>query len=87
MLGTKPLKSKLPSLYNPIHSEIGEHTMPVVTVEWLEGRDKDQKDKVARAITDAIHVIGGAKPEGTYVVFKDVPKENWATGGTLMSDK
>lgn len=61
--------------------------MPVVTVEWLEGRDKDQKDKVAKAITDAIHVIGGAKPEGTYVVFKDVPKENWAAGGTLMSDK
>ncbi len=61
--------------------------MPVVTVEWLEGRSKDQKDKVAKAITDAISSIGGAKPEGTYVVFNDVPKDNWAAGGTLMSDK
>jgi 4-oxalocrotonate tautomerase len=62
-------------------------TMPVVTVEWVEGRSKEQRSKVAEAITEAISTIGGAKPEATYVVFKDVPKENWASGGTLLSDK
>ncbi len=61
--------------------------MPVITVEWVEGRSKDQKTQVAQAITDAISTIGGAKPEATYVVFKDVPKENWASGGILLSDK
>ena len=61
--------------------------MPVITVEWIEGRSKTQKTEVAEAITTAISTIGGAKPEATYVVFRDVPKENWASGGILLSDK
>lgn len=61
--------------------------MPVITVEWIEGRSKDQKTKVAEAITSAISTIGGAKPEATYVIFRDMSKDSWASGGVLLSDK
>lgn len=61
--------------------------MPTVTVEWLDGRSKEQKAKLAKAITEAVVEIGKAPADGTNVVFVDVPKENWATGGVLQSDK
>ena len=61
--------------------------MPNVKIDWNAGRTQEQKDKVAKAITEAISTIGGARAEGTYVVFRDVPKDNWASGGTLLSDK
>ena len=31
--------------------------------------------------------IGKAPAEATFVIFEDVPKENWAQAGTLASDE
>lgn len=61
--------------------------MPYVKVELTEGRTEDQKAAMAEAITDALVKLGGAKPESVWVVFDDVTKENWASGGKLMSRK
>ena len=61
--------------------------MPVITVQWLSGRTKDQKTNVAKAITDAMVDIGKTKADGVTIVFHDVPKENWSSGGVLLSDK
>lgn len=59
--------------------------MPYVRVELLAGRSEDQKAALAKAITDAMVAHVNAKPEGTFIVFEDVPKENWAVAGTLFS--
>ena len=61
--------------------------MPIVKVEMWAGRSHEQKQKLAKAITEAIVDIGGAPAEGTFVIFEDVPKENWAQGGVLASDE
>ena len=61
--------------------------MPNVTVEWFEGRSKEQKARLAKAITDAMTEIGKAPAEATNVIFVDIAKENWAGGGVLHSDK
>ena len=61
--------------------------MPVVRVEIWPGRTKEQKAELARAITDDVCRILNAKPESTTVIFTEVPKEHWASGGTLASDK
>lgn len=61
--------------------------MPIVRVEMWPGRTHQQKQKLAKAITDAVVSIGGAPPEATFVIFDDVPKENWAQAGTLASDE
>ena len=60
--------------------------MPIVRVEMWPGRTHEQKQKLAKAITDAIVDIAKTTPEATIVVFDDVPKENWAQSGVLASD-
>lgn len=61
--------------------------MPVVTIQLISGRTKEQKAKIAQAITDSIVDIANVKPEGVQVIFSDVEREDWASAGALMSDK
>ena len=60
--------------------------MPIVRVEMWPGRTQSQKTELARVITEAVVTIAHATAESTIVVFQDVPKENWAVGGTLASE-
>ena len=59
--------------------------MPIVRVSMHSGRTPAQKAELARAITEAVVKIARTTPEATTVIFEDVPKENWATGGVLSS--
>ncbi len=59
--------------------------MPIVRVSMHSGRTPAQKAELARAITEAIVKIARTTPEATTIIFEDVPKENWATGGVLAS--
>ena len=61
--------------------------MPIVTVEWLTGKTKEQKVKLAKAITEAMSEVIGADPEATQVVINDHPWENWSIGGVPLSDR
>lgn len=61
--------------------------MPIVTVQLLAGRTKEQKAELAKAITEAVVRIAKGRPEGTQVLFFDVDHENWASAGTLMSER
>jgi 4-oxalocrotonate tautomerase len=60
--------------------------MPIVRVEMWPGRTHEQKQKLAKAITDAMVEIGKTTPEATIIVFEDVEKSNWAQSGILASD-
>ena len=60
--------------------------MPIVRVEMWEGRTHSQKAELARVITEAMVTIAHTTPEATIVVFEDIAKNNWASGGTLASD-
>ena len=60
--------------------------MPIVRVEMWPGRTHSQKAELAKAITEAMVTIGHTTPEATFVIFGDVPKENWAQSGVLASD-
>ena len=59
--------------------------MPIVRVEMWSGRTKSQKAELARVITEAMVTIAHTTPEATIVIFENVAKENWATGGILAS--
>lgn len=61
--------------------------MPVVRVSLLAGRTKEQKSELAKAITNDIVRIIGAKPEATTIIFEDREREDWASGGVLICDK
>ena len=60
--------------------------MPIVRVEMWPGRTHEQKQKLVKAITDAMVEIGKTTPEATLIVFEDVDKSNWAQSGILASD-
>ena len=61
--------------------------MPTLHVELFEGRTPEQKRSLAKELTDAcVRVLGGSA-DGIDVLFVDVKRENWATGGVLWSDK
>jgi 4-oxalocrotonate tautomerase len=53
----------------------------------LQGRTIEQKRKLAARITDAMVEEAGARREAIVVTFIEVPKESYASGGVLMSDK
>ena len=58
--------------------------MPVVTVEWLEGRTAQQKAAQAEALTNAFLNIANVQPEQVWIVFKDVKRSDWAMSGKLL---
>ena len=60
--------------------------MPVIHVAMLQGRSKDQKAKLAKAMTQAFVEIAKAPAEQVTVVITEYAKENWAVGGKLLSD-
>jgi 4-oxalocrotonate tautomerase len=51
--------------------------MPIVRVLMYPGRTQQQKDDLAKAITDAMERIANAKREQTIVVIQEVRKEEY----------
>lgn len=61
--------------------------MPTIHVELFAGRTLDQKRALAAALTEATVKTLGGSPDSIDVIFRDVERHDWATGGTLWSDK
>ena len=60
--------------------------MPTVHVQLFKGRTADQKRAAAVAITEAVVKTLGGKAETVDVIFHDIERHDWATGGVLWSD-
>lgn len=60
--------------------------MPIVRIEMWPGRTRSQKAELARVITEAMVDIAGTTAQATTVIFEDIARENWATGGVLASE-
>lgn len=58
--------------------------MPVISVDWLDGRDPSQKEALVAALTDVMHRIAGSPPDRINVLLNDVPVGNWGRGGKLL---
>ena len=57
--------------------------MPVVRVSWFEGKDHQQKEKVAAEITESLVRHTATDPNYIYVIFEDVKASDWAGAGKL----
>lgn len=61
--------------------------MPTIRVELFEGRTVEQKRALAQALTEACVKTLGGSADGVDILFYDIARHDWATGGQLWSDK
>ncbi len=61
--------------------------MPVVIIHLFEGRTVQQKKQLAKELTDVFVKIIDTPAEAVKIVFADLAKHNYASGGKLASEK
>ena len=72
---------------NMAANTVMEKRMPTIHVEMFAGRTLDQKRALALALTEATVKTLGGSPDAVDVIFIDVQRHDWASGGHLWSDK
>ena len=60
--------------------------MPILRVSLWSGRSTQQKADLAKALTDTMVAVAKVPPQAVTIQIEELPKENWATGGTLHSE-
>jgi len=55
--------------------------MPLAEITMVEGRTPEQKKRLLKEVTEAIHNSVGAPLEAIRVVIREVPAAHWAVGG------
>ena len=61
--------------------------MPTIHIELFEGRTPEQKRDLAKAITDVTVQTLGGSADSVDIIFVDVKRQDWATGGVLWSER
>ena len=61
--------------------------MPILQVELLKGRTTEQKRAMAERVTQALVETVNCKREDVKIIIREMEREDYATGGVLMSDK
>lgn len=60
--------------------------MPIVTIQWAEGRTVEQKREVTKRITDAISEVVGVDRSRVFVLIHDLPNTNVGNKGKIKAD-
>ena len=60
--------------------------MPTLRVELFKGRSPEQKAALARQLTEACVQVLGGSAASVDIVFHDIERDGWATGGRLWSE-
>ena len=58
--------------------------MPFVNIRLIEGRSHQQKDEISKRVTNAISEVLQLPKDDTWVVFEDIPAEDWYVGSTTV---
>lgn len=61
--------------------------MPLVHIELIEGRSREQLRNMVQDVTEAIAKNTGAPKEHIHVVLSEMAKEHYAVGGVLKADE
>ncbi len=61
--------------------------MPIINIMLVEGRTQEQKQKLVRAITDAVHESIGAPKEAVRIIINETPANHFAIGGEFRFAK
>jgi 4-oxalocrotonate tautomerase len=55
--------------------------MPIVSIDWYEGRTVEQKKKIAEKIIDTVVEVTGCPADAVSVIFNDKAKCDIVKGG------
>ena len=58
--------------------------MPFINVKLAGALYKDQKQQIAKEITEVMQRVANKPASYTYIVFEEVKTEDWAIGGALL---
>lgn len=58
--------------------------MPIVHVSMLSGRTHEQKQQLARGITEVVVQTTGVKAEAVRVLIHEIEPDHWFTGGVAQ---
>ena len=61
--------------------------MPTMHIELLEGRSPEKKRELVEVLTRETCRVLGCEPASVDILFTDVKRENWATGGVMWSER
>jgi 4-oxalocrotonate tautomerase len=61
--------------------------MPTFHIELFEGRTQAEKRELVEVLTRETCRVLGCEPSAVDILFVDVKRENWATGGVLWSER
>ncbi|MVW75204.1 4-oxalocrotonate tautomerase [Pseudomonas xionganensis] len=61
--------------------------MPTIMVKIFEGRSDELKREYAKALTEVSTQVLGCDAGAVDVIFEDVKKSDWATGGVMWSER
>ncbi|MEU2337843.1 4-oxalocrotonate tautomerase family protein [Streptomyces sp. NPDC006654] len=57
--------------------------MPVVTVDWWKGNDRQKRADLVHEVTAAVARIAGCPAAAVTVLVRDVEQDHWGSGGVL----
>lgn len=60
--------------------------MPVVTVDWWKGNDRQKRADLVNELTSTLARIAGCPREAVTVLVRDVEQDHWGRGGTLADE-
>ncbi|MEK7396672.1 MAG: tautomerase family protein [Candidatus Poribacteria bacterium] len=61
--------------------------MPILRVSLWSGRTKEEKADLAKALTDTMVKVAKVPSEAVTIMFEELPKDCWSTGGVLHCEK
>lgn len=57
--------------------------MPFVNIHIYKGHSQERKQELARRITEVINEVTEIPKDWIWVVFEDIPPNQWSVGGKL----
>jgi len=61
--------------------------MPIMRIEMFTGRTPEQKREFVEVVTRETCRTLNCQPEDVNIIIDEVPRERWATGGKLWSER
>lgn len=61
--------------------------MPYVNIKLAGSLSHEQKSQIAEEFASTLERVAQKSKQYTYITFDEIPRENWAIGGSLLDQK